>query len=165
MLSQEERSAAAPQWIRWWRALVNLQVRSAGGYATPRQAAWRDELDPPFEDGGSWPHYDGLADRPAPHKAVLVSLTHTDAWLREAQDRAGQEEPDDHFELARSLAEATIVEHGVSPDTVRALVIELLVPDQWWSRWSPGVVVAGSTAMRNSRVARSVLQSAYWSCL
>lgn len=166
MMSEQERAEAAPQWVRWWQALVDLQVRGVGGYATPRQATWRQGFDLPFEDVGSAPNYSGLADRPALHKAVLVSRSYADRWLGQQQSvHRPDDDRDSSYDLSKSLATAVIAERGVSPDLVRALVVELLHPDSWWSRWSPGVVIAGSSAMRDPAVARTILQSAYWSVI
>jgi hypothetical protein len=162
MLSQQERADASEQWVRWWRALVDLAVRANGGYSTPRQVAWREQLDLPFEDVGSGPRWQGLDDRPALYKSVLIARPVAQAVMQDRQRKGQVLLPDGHYELAKSLAEAVIAEQQVSPDLVRALVLELQEPGVWWAPWSPGVVVASAAAMRDEAAARRSLQTAYW---
>lgn len=164
-LTAKEQTEAAEQWLRWWRALVDLETRLQGGYATAAQRAWRAELDLPFDDVGTWPAFEGLADRPALAKAVAVTRPAAEQWLATAgrRSRAEEQQPARHWAMAKRLADAVIAEHQLSPDEVRAVVLELEVPGEWYLRTSPGVVLAARDAFRSEATAGAILRSAFWS--
>jgi hypothetical protein len=158
-LTEADLTAAAGQWLEWWRALLASTV-AAPGSRPPYDADMAELLD--------W-----LASRHAavfdpPDFSSLATMPELRVVARAAQqthprvpDRSGSFE----YRLIRSVAEQTAADFDVPIDAIDGTAHVLDVQGSWWHLAGPGCVLCSPAAATDPAAAAELLRAVFASRL
>ena len=167
-LAESERREAGPQWLTWWRRLVETEFRvhapipagiEPSTLARRRIAERQSVYDPPA--------FEALRASPVLRSAALAlfdgargpATSSTDA----PQHRGGGK--GFPWNLTRDVATTLATEHGVSPDRLDAAVLLIDVPGFWYHIPRPGTAVCTTSVAADPAAAESLLRAVFISNL
>jgi hypothetical protein len=153
-------SAAADQWLTWWRQLLAVKARLVDSRPPPGAAmattlAWTESLyrsvvfDPP--------DFDSLAS--APQLQAVVRATQQSH--PPVPDRSGSFD----YQIVRQTALRTAAHFSVPIDVMNARAHVLDVQGSWWRVVGPGCVLCSPAATSDPAVAAELLTAAFASRL
>ncbi|QAY71186.1 hypothetical protein [Xylanimonas protaetiae] len=157
VLDGADPAPVAAQWLAWWRTLVALDLElqkaptldGAAWQAWAREhAARRDAAGTPTDD------FAGLAHAPALRQAC-VALAH-DAYGAARRNPELDRAP---WAQTKQVVDDVAQAHGVDPDVLSGVVIQVPTTGGWWRVVEPGAVLA-STAAPYDAVVRAAFESA-----
>jgi hypothetical protein len=158
-LTAADLTAAAGQWLEWWRALLADTVAEAGA-RPPADADPAEVLDwlanrhaTVFDP----PDFRSLARTPA-LRAVARATQQTHPRV---PDRPGLF----NHQLTRFIAEQTAADFGVPIDAVDATAHVLDVRGSWWHVIGPGCVLCSPAATTDPEVTALMLRAVFASRL
>lgn len=166
-LPETARQEAGPQWLVWWRRLVETEFRvhapipfdvDPNALARERIGERQKVYDPPT--------FDALTASPALRTAALAVFDGPPGPTPFAEaDRHRGAGRQFAWELTRDVAEALVLEHGVSPDRIDAAVLLIDVPGLWHHIPRPGAAVCTSGTAADPAAAESLLRAVFTSGL
>lgn len=164
-LPAERRERAGREWLRWWRALVALEVGEAADDPGPgrqpspgRRAAASGERTP---DGADLPGTTVLGGAPDLRAAVLAAWAPSRRFAREPDLLARTDPEVFRWEVVRDASEQVAAEHGVPVGALDGAAVVLLVDGPWTFAPRPGVVLCSVAQARDPVEAAVIVREAY----
>ncbi|WP_034262761.1 hypothetical protein [Actinospica robiniae] len=167
-LPDADRREAGPQWLAWWRRLVDAEFRvhapippdvEPSTLARERIAERQSVYDPPS--------FEALRASPVLRAAALAlfDAEHGPATSSAAVPRHRDGPEGFAWNLTRDVATALAAEHGVSPDRLDAAVLLIDVPGHWYHIPRPGTAVCTTGVATDPSAAESLLRAVFTSNL
>jgi hypothetical protein len=163
-LPASDRSAAAAQWVIWWRRLLGhavhevrrrRQERGQDAMTRVRAMAEREQeiLDPP--------EFRSLADMQALRSAVVATFDDAVTWTNGPERSGPPEQGMFAWPLIRDTAESTAAELGIPVGDLDAVVHVLNVQGSWSHLAGPGCGVCSITMPDDPQAARLLLHDLF----
>lgn len=160
------REEAGPQWLAWWRRLVEAEFRAHAPIpadaepdvlARQRIAERRSVYDPPT--------FDALSASPALHRAALAVFESAPEPTSSTNAPQHQGRKQFTWDLTRDVATALAEEHDVSPDRLDTAVLLIDVPGFWYHIPRPGAAVCTIGVADDPSAAEGLLRAVFTSSL
>jgi hypothetical protein len=161
-LDTATRAQASAEWPRWWRAVLDYEIRvhlSRSADQRARLAELRNIADPPA--------FGSLADCPALRKAAQTAFADACRWVAGERDKLFSDDGQSLFgwHLIREVAEEVAIRRGVQPGQLRGCVVVLFVEGGWSVKLGSGAMACSVMTAQDPVAARDTVRTAFESAL
>jgi hypothetical protein len=164
-LPEDERAAAAGQWVTWWRRLLAQAVREALRGNAPDgdqdPLAWVQAVYAGRQEVFDPPRFGSLADLPQLRPIAAAVYPDADRWWSTRERTVPQEGGAFAWRLVRDAAEDAAAELGIPIGDVTAAVYVLDVDGAWSYLAAPGCALCSVAVAVDPPAARRLLHDVF----
>lgn len=166
LLTQDESAQARPEWLAWWRLILEGEARFHDPSSDRTDfSAWHSVIAAErARTVGEPPEFDALAGSPVLRRAVVELFPEASHWRDHTSSR-GAREPLIPWEITRDVANAVAERYMVSLGRVRGVILILGVDGTWAQILKPGIMICAEACLADSTTAADRLRDVFESSL